>query len=341
MRKFVGFEKGINLGGWLSQCSLEKEHLEAFITKSDIQAVKRMGLDHVRVPIDYLLVETENGDTVESGYTYIDRCVRWCGECGLHMILDLHRTAGYSFDEAKSCGAFFSEDSYKRRFLALWEKLAARYGGYDHLAFDILNEVVDPEVSDTWNELAAQAVAVIRRYAPDIPVLIGGTQYNSINALKDLLMPPDDKVVYTFHFYEPHVFTHQGAPWESSMKHGFHTKYPLTAAEYLRQTNKELDGNYSDIFLEMPAELSGADMLSSFFGDAMLIAEKRNVPLYCGEYGVIALADTEYALNWFRDVHTVFERFKIGRALWSYKKMFFGITDEHYKDIFDSVTGLL
>ena len=39
MKRFVGYEKGINLGGWLSQSSLEKEHLDTFITEKDIEKV--------------------------------------------------------------------------------------------------------------------------------------------------------------------------------------------------------------------------------------------------------------------------------------------------------------
>ena len=36
MSKFKGFVRGVNLGGWLSQCGYEKEHLETFITEKDL-----------------------------------------------------------------------------------------------------------------------------------------------------------------------------------------------------------------------------------------------------------------------------------------------------------------
>ena len=52
MRRFVGFEKGINLGGWLSQTELTREHMDTFITEEDFRNIKAMGLDHVRLPID-------------------------------------------------------------------------------------------------------------------------------------------------------------------------------------------------------------------------------------------------------------------------------------------------
>ena len=36
MRNLDGFKKGVNLGGWLSQGPLDKEHLDTFITEKDI-----------------------------------------------------------------------------------------------------------------------------------------------------------------------------------------------------------------------------------------------------------------------------------------------------------------
>ena len=54
MKTWNGFEKGINLGGWLSQWDLtDREHLETFITEQDIQDIRAMGADHVRLPVDY------------------------------------------------------------------------------------------------------------------------------------------------------------------------------------------------------------------------------------------------------------------------------------------------
>ena len=46
LRKFEGFMKGINLGGWLSQSSLEQSRLDNFITKQDIGTIKTFGVDH-------------------------------------------------------------------------------------------------------------------------------------------------------------------------------------------------------------------------------------------------------------------------------------------------------
>ena len=77
------------------------------------------------------------------------------------------------------------------------------------------------------------------------------------------------------------------------------------------------------------------------FADAVKVAEKLNLPLYCGEYGVIDRADPESTLNWFRMINEAFEQLHIARAVWSYKEMDFGITDEHYAPIYDELIKVL
>ena len=39
MKKWNGYQRGINLGGWLSQNVLTKEHCDTFITESDIEKI--------------------------------------------------------------------------------------------------------------------------------------------------------------------------------------------------------------------------------------------------------------------------------------------------------------
>ena len=57
------------------------------------------------------------------------------------------------------------------------------------------------------------------------------------------------------------------------------------------------------------------------------MAQARNVPLYCGEYGVIDNASPEDTLVWYQAIHAAFEKYGIGRAAWSYRQMDFGLSD--------------
>ena len=95
MRKFIGFESGVNLGGWLSQCDHTKLRYDTFIGEQDIQIISNWGMDHVRVPIDYELIQKDNGDFIEEGFTYIDRCIEWCKKYHLKINYNNNESAFY------------------------------------------------------------------------------------------------------------------------------------------------------------------------------------------------------------------------------------------------------
>ena len=42
MKILEGFQKGVNLGGWLSQGSKEKKHLDTFILEEDIKRCNKI-----------------------------------------------------------------------------------------------------------------------------------------------------------------------------------------------------------------------------------------------------------------------------------------------------------
>ncbi|MBQ3515664.1 MAG: cellulase family glycosylhydrolase, partial [Lachnospiraceae bacterium] len=214
MRKFDGFYRGINLGGWLSQGSLEKEHLDTFITEEDIKAIKKIGADHIRIPVDFELIEDEQGNILEDGHTYIRKGIDWCLQNDLNVVLDLHKTAGYVFDDAAYSNGFFDNKVLQERFINLWKVLASRYGNQpDRVALELLNEVVNPSVADKWNDIARRTIEAIRAITPDSWIIVGGTRNNSVVSVKELDAPYDERIVFTFHCYEPLIFTHQGAYW--------------------------------------------------------------------------------------------------------------------------------
>ncbi len=106
---------GVNLGGWLSQCSHSVEHYKSFISEEDIRKIADMGADHVRLPIDFECIETESGEPLPFGYVSISECIEWCEKYGLNVILDVHKTAGFSFDSKQN--TLFDSEPLKLRCL--------------------------------------------------------------------------------------------------------------------------------------------------------------------------------------------------------------------------------
>lgn len=192
----------------------------------------------------------------------------------------------------------------QKRFYKLWEHIAKRYAVSDgSIAFELLNEVTEQSYKDIWNSIIKNCIERIRRIAPDTYILVGGYWQNSPDAVPDLEVPYDDKVIYNFHCYDPLMFTHQGAYWVENMDKNFRLPFddvepPITPEFFIERFSRAYDA-----------------------------AKENGTVLYCGEYGVIDLAEPEDALKWFKAINTAFDRLGISRAVWSYKKMDFGISD--------------
>ena len=345
MKRFEGFLKGVNLGGWISQfAKYDKEHFETFITEKDIEWIAATGFDHVRVPVDYNVLETEDGKIIPEGFGYLENCRSWCEKYGLHMLIDLHECYGYSFDPLKKDmdrRKFFYDDALQARFMNLWREIGTRFGKYpDQVAFEPLNEVVLMEVKEAWNGILANYIRMMREVAPDSYIVTGGVCYNSVLTVPYLDIPLDDRIVYNFHCYEPMIFTHQGAYWQDGMPLDFRIGYPKTLKEY-REEGEKLPCEIGGAVYEEGIREIGEGFFEDIFRPAIEKAEKDNVALYCGEYGVIDLADNQDKIRWLKDIQNVFKKYGIGRALWNYKEKDFGMQDERFAEIRDEFIAVL
>ena len=310
-----GFRRGIDLGGWFSQCDYSEDRLEHFITEKDLDRIASWGLDHVRIPIDYNVVEDDDGVFIPDGFRRIGRALAWCKERNLKVVLDLHKTAGFSFDAGEAESGFFDSEKYQERFYRLWEELARSFYDPENVAFELLNEVTDASFIDAWNRISQACIKRIRPIAPKALILVGSYHNNAPDAVKDLAAPADDRVVYNFHCYDPLVFTHQGAYWVPDMAPDFRQSFEKTAIP--------------------------ADFFEKAFASAIETAEKNNTCLYCGEYGVIDRATPEDTVKWYRLIHDTFEKYQISRAAWSYKEMDFGLGDSRMDAVRDELLPLL
>lgn len=327
------FQKGINLGGWLSQCDYSKSRYETFITEEDFKQIAGWGFDHVRLPFDYELLEKDSGETLDENFKYLDRAIAWGNSYKLNIILDLHKTIGYDFNDFGNSekNNLFQSDFAKDRFLNLWDRVSARYAKAPNVAFELLNEVTDLSFAEPWNALIVRAVETIRKNAPETPIIYGGVCWNSATYIKNLVPPLSSNILYTFHLYEPLLFTHQKAPWVKALDNGKDIPY-TTDMEFFRK-NSECLGLVGENLCRSQAKAMGQEFFTEFLADAIEYAKLQGVPLYCGEYGVIDRADSNETVKWFRDVQEVFRRFDIGNAIWSYKEMDFGLNGAHYEPL--------
>jgi len=343
-----GFVNGINLGGWLSQYrEFDHEHFRTFITEEDIARIASWGMDHVRLPVDYPVLESDDaiGVPLEVGYSYIDNCLSWCQKHGLSVVLDIHEAPGFTFtndleEETKGKNTLFESKPVQDRFVALWETIVRRYADSPvPIIFELLNEVTIPH-NGPWNDLVARTVPALRAISHDCIIMIGGTHNNAVSGLDDLIVIDDPNVIYTFHFYEPLMFTHQNAYWCAPPREWggtpaypgyleglgeFIAASPQHAADHAQFVDKRMD----------------RALLMSLLEPALEFMKTTGHELYCGEFGVAEWIDPVSRQNWMADIFGILRDHNIGRALWSYKQMDFGVVDAHGTVVDPGVLGII
>jgi aryl-phospho-beta-D-glucosidase BglC (GH1 family) len=224
------------------------------------------------------------------------------------------------------------EDSYKQplrtdgnavdRLTALWRRLAAHYATRDpeRVFFEIMNE---PEVNDAyrWEGIQARVAAAIREVAPKNTIIATGPNYSSIADLLTQNPLADGNVIYNFHFYNPHEFTHQGAGWGTGWwvyTHGI--PYPATES-----TMAELVKEVPDAANRFALENYWLDhwdghRIRLLIDEAAAWGHANNVPLICNEFGAYREhTDEQSRMNWIRDVRTALEADGIGWTMWDYR----------------------
>lgn len=274
---------GINLGNALDAPS--PGEWGVVIKPEYFDVIRAAGFDSVRLPVRFSAHALQTPPyTLDAEFlSQVDEIINKGLSAGLTVILDLHH-----FDEIMVNPASQSE-----RFLAIWGQLAAHYhDAPSNLYFELLNEPNQNLDPATWNKLAKEAIQIIRTSNPDRKILVGGSSFNSIEALNGLQLPADENLIATFHFYEPIEFTHQGAAWVNGAGQWIGTKWQGTPNE-------------------KQAIIEQLDRAASW-------SEEHQIPLILGEFGSIATADAASRQRWTELVMREAEKRNIGWMYWEF-----------------------
>jgi endoglucanase len=331
---------GINLSEWFAQVydpkGYTKAHFESWTTASDIALIKSAGFDHVRLSVNPQPImdaaRSRNGSAEYFGY--LDAAVKMILDAGLAIEIDMHPDSDFKERLAK-------EDEFVERFADFWSKVAQHYASWDsdRVFFEILNE---PEMRDAyrWYGVEAKLAAAIRRAAPANTIIATGANWDNDDDLLFLEPLPDPNVVYVFHFYEPHIFTHQGATWGEYYWHwlkGLH--YPSSPENAAQVAALVPEARERLQIIRFGQDHWDASRIEAEINQATDWARQRGVPLICNEFGVYrAFADPQDRVAWIQDVRTSLERHNIGWAMWDYSGSFGVVTNRETKAKLDEIT---
>lgn len=323
------FKRGINLGGWFSQYNKwDRRHFSSFITGEDFVRIAKWGFDHVRMPVDYTLFMTEEGETIQEGYTFMDKGINYAIENGLGIILDLHRAPGYHLADMLG-NDLFANRKRQELYLLIWIKLTERYKKYgDELRFELLNEAQDTNPYRP-NKLMQKTIGKIREADRERVLIIGGINYNHVDSLSQIWVNKDERIIYNFHYYDPNPFTNQGYQKVHDLPGPRYDKilsYPGDFPEYDKylKVRPELAEEYGKFaFLR-----NDRDFMEKNIKKASDFMEYYGRQVYCGEFGVVFYAREEDRVGWVWDLVKLMDEAGIGWAYWTYKGMDYGLVDE-------------
>lgn len=329
---FKNFEihKGTNIAHWLSQTKTKGTEREEFFTKTDVAEIASLGFDHIRLPVDEENMWDDNSKPYEDAFQLLENAINWAAEYKLRVILDMHILRSHYFNaEVKP---LWTEPAEQEKFFDLWRELSKRLEKFPNgqVAYELMNEAVADD-NETWNNLLARAFAAIRELEPNRTIVIGSNRWQSVETFDELKVPANDKnIILSFHFYKPFLLSHYKAEWTKLKDYKGPVHYPgviLTEEEFSVLSDED-----KVVTKEWVGRRFDTKYMLEKWKKPMEKAKELGLPLYCGEFGIMATAPEKYRLNWYRDIIALFEETGIAYANWNYKSDNFGLVDGDIKN---------
>ncbi|HUX37723.1 MAG TPA: cellulase family glycosylhydrolase [Rectinemataceae bacterium] len=316
--------KGINLYGWLGD-GVDRGGDENDREARDAAFIKGAGFTFCRLPLaPELLFDPKHPEEPKPAIAAVDGAVRTLLDAGLAVVLDpIHESSAKDDWESR----LHKEPAFRAAVSTYWEALARHFAAIsgDRVFFEIMNE---PHLSAKekidqawWRPIQEGLASAIRRGAPSNTIIATGEAWGGIGGLLELEPLADRDVVYSFHFYEPMTFTHQGASWAGPIQGKLAgIPYPSSPDEAIR------------IAAGLP-DVAAKRQVLSYGGqswDEARIREELSrvadwghahlVPVFCGEFGVYRrVAPPVDRLRWIADVRKSLEALGIGWSMWEYE----------------------
>jgi endoglucanase len=348
------FHRGIAIAHAMAWAPIEPAPSRAFIFPpfadsanslgGELRALRRTGFDFVRLAVDpgpFLQFQGSRRDGLDR---ILMARVKSILSSGLSVIVDFHPSDMHEDYRAevltRGVGTAAFQDYLRLlgRTAQLLDALQSR-----RVALEIMNE--PPVRPDAWRPMLEAAYTTIRDRAPHLLLVLDGGDAPIPENTKALARFKDDPaILFSFHYYEPYQFTHQGASWMAA-RYLADVPYPALA----RSLQDSLDASAATIAtadLPLPQKLlaksDAQQRLESYrsssfdrttiarsFDSIANWARDHGVPLkrvILGEFGAMkndrlvnATRHAERA-RWFRDVREEAEARGFIWAAWVYRE---------------------
>ncbi|MHB1102383.1 MAG: glycoside hydrolase family 5 protein [Devosia sp.] len=314
---------------------------------SEFERIRNFGFDFVRLTVDPGPLLSSEGAERQEALAVLEAAVREVTSAGLKVVFNFHpnsQVPEFSPQQIEGSGDAPSILAYRQMVVEAAQMLAGV--GVDKVALEPFNEPAYYPCDDTgtedWQEVLAAQIHAIRAVSADLTIIATGACGGSITGLTDIDPSSfdDPAILYSFHMYEPHAFTHQreeggwyaGLPWPTDGRSRDEVVEYLRAAMEVAGLDRlaremallSMNGALERYF----AEGWGEAQLQERFDAALDWAIAYDIPpqrLFMGEFGVIALSANGSAgafdadrYRYIEAVRTKAEQQGIAWSVWEY-----------------------
>jgi endoglucanase len=310
-KRAQSLDNGISIS-WLEQ-TWDKNILdEAAIKPSDFQLLKKLGFKSIRLPVAFEYFQANNS-SINNVLERVDEILKLCHLYEFKLIICYH-------------SGNLTENTYqaeKQKVIGLWTTLSKRYinQNADNLFFEIYNE--PPHMNpDIWKDAATNIIAAVRKTDKNRTLIVGASNFNSIYELSRTTPFADQNIIYTFHFYEPFFFTHQGAAWVGDQAATTGVPFPYDEKNF-PPLNPKTKGTWGETNYYQYRKDGNEQSVRDKLQIVKSWAAKYNVPLLCGEYGVYnKYADLDSRCRYIKAVRQNLKAMHMPGILWDFNANF-------------------
>ncbi|EPS43631.1 hypothetical protein H072_2359 [Dactylellina haptotyla CBS 200.50] len=300
------FDCVLNLGQEKADAAFKK-HWETWITETDFQEMAAAGLNTVRIPIGYWILETlvytDSEHFPKGALWYLENVLKMAKAYGIYVILDLHGAPGAQIEENAFTGqyaptaGFYADYQYKRAIVFLgWitRKVYTKPEVYGNVGMlQVLNEpkAWKPEVTATlisefypraWKKIRGVEDELGIRKDKRLHVMFMDEMWGSGNPNANL--PDTEMASYDYHKY---------VKWDTSVEVSKDAYMRYSCTQTLACKKPLVVGEWS---LSVPDNVEHTD-----------------------EWKTDAPGAVSWYSNWFIAQQQMYERSGLGWVFWNWK----------------------
>lgn len=278
--------RGFNLPNW------DVPNQPTQLIKATLIDLRKRGLSHIRLPV---FSPAFMGSDLESpeAQAYMKSMSAYTKELidiGYLVSIDIHPSS--EFNDAYQ----IAPDATLDRMMRIWKALSVHLAQFKPQ--DVLVEILNEPDTDarTWQRHSTLLAKHIRELLPHHTIVLSPSGPQRHDALFQITPVDDPNTLYAIHFYDPFIFTHQGAEWLSENEPIRQYKKLTFPMDFNNPSTQNL---YNELIVtgqitaanklkEQLFEPWGFKDIDNIFDELQQWSDKYNRPIIINEFGVLS-----------------------------------------------------